>query len=97
MEEKVGGFISGPYFSTYGIQSAKVKGENLTIDVGYVFFKPDDAVKISGEEVSFTEAEIQKAGFEKDFLDKYLDKLDAYEFTFKYEDDHYVFVDMQKK
>lgn len=92
-----GGNLIGPYFSTYGIQSAKVKGENLTIDVGYVFFKPTDIVKISGEELSFTEEEIYKAGFEKEFQDKYLDKLDTYEFTFKYEDDHYVFVDMQKK
>ena len=93
---KVGGFVSGPYFSTYGIQSAKVNGENLTIDVGYIFLKPTDPVKIAGEEISFTEAEIQKEGFEKEFLDKYLDKLDTYEFTFKYEDDHYVFVDMKK-
>ena len=93
---KVGGFVSGPYFSTYGIQSAKVNGENLTIDVGYIFLKPTDPVKIAGEEISFTETEIQKEGFEKEFLDKYLDKLDTYEFTFKYENDHYIFVDMKK-
>ena len=30
-------------------------------------------------------------------IDKYLDKLDSYTFTFKYEDDHYVLVETAKK
>ena len=98
------GGAEGPHYRNYFVQNAKTKGKNLIINVGYISMLPDNDAKdivlkttIAGEEVRYTEAEIQKDTFEKEFLDKYLDKLDTYEFTFKYEDDHYVFVDMQKK
>ena len=93
---KVGGFISGPYFTTYGVQSAKVNGENLVVNVGYIYAAAETTATIGDEEVTFKEADILKDTFEKEFLDKYLDKLDTYEFTFKYEDDHYIYVDMKK-
>ena len=93
---KVGGFISGPYFSTYGVQSAKVNGENLVVNVGYIYTDVEATTTIGGEEITIKEEEIQKEGFEKEFQNKYLDKLDTYKFTFKYENDHYVFVDMKK-
>lgn len=101
---KLGGYAVSPYFTTYGVQNARVQDENLIIDIGYIFVwskTSDDqqkfVAKIGGEELTFTTAEVQKDTFEKEFTDKYLDKLDTYEFTFKYEDDHYVFVDMKKK
>ena len=35
--------------------------------------------------------------YDTKYVDKYLDKLDSYTFTFKYEDDHYVLVETAKK
>ena len=52
---------------------------------------------IGGEQVSYKASETNKDTFEKEFTDKYLDKLDSYTFTFKYEDDHYVLSEMTKK
>ena len=52
---------------------------------------------IGGEQVSYKSSETLKDTFEKEFTDKYLDKLDTYTFTFKYEDDHYVLSEMTKK
>ena len=51
---------------------------------------------IGGEEVTYKESETKKDTFEQEFKDKYLDKLDTYEITFKYEDDHYVFESIKK-
>ena len=91
-----GGGAIGPHFTTYGVQSAKIIGEKLIVDVGYIGVDVPSSIKLGNEEVTITEEDVQKDTFEKDFLDKYLDKLDTYEFTFKYEDDHYVFVNMKK-
>ena len=99
------GGAEGPHYRNYFVQNAKVKGDTLTVNVGYVSMKasdndPDDpmlSATIKGEEVSYKYSETNKDTFEKEFTDKYLDKLDSYEFTFKYDDDHYVFVKMEKK
>ena len=99
------GGAQGPHYKNHFVQSAKVKGDDLTINIGYVYMKPSDdngddpmlSATIGGEQVSYKSSETLKDTFEKEFTDKYLDKLDTYTFTFKYEDDHYVFVEMAKK
>ena len=100
---KIGGLEGTPYYTNYFVKTAKIDGENLVVDVGYVFMSVKDLTDdstlkaiIGGEEVTYKESETKKDTFEQEFKDKYLDKLDTYEITFKYEDDHYVFESIKK-
>ena len=97
------GLEGGPYYTTYIVKDFTQNDDSLIIDVGYVFMKAKDvnnsvvlATTIGNQEVTYTEEETKEGSFEADFLVKYMNLIDAYTFTFKYEDDHYVFVDMKK-
>lgn len=100
----ISGLEGSPYYTIYAVNDFKQEGDKLIVDVRYVFMKAKDVngvllltTTIGTEEVSYTEEETKKPTFEADFLIKYLWSLDSYEFTFKYEDDHYVFESMTKK
>ena len=101
----IGGFEGYRPYINYFIQSVTINNDNLIVNVGYVYMTPKSdnnseniifETTMAGEKVTYKEEETKKDTFEKEFTDKYLDKLDTYTFTFKYEDDHYVFVDMKK-
>ena len=101
----VGGLEVYSNYSNYFVKKAEIIGDNLTIHVAYIYMSVDDLTdeedpvlkkEIAGEKVTYKERETKKDTFDKEIQDKYLDKLDTYEFTFKYEDDHYIFVDMKK-
>ena len=87
----------------YGIKDYSQVEDKLTVKVGYILIDPKEendkviySTTIDGGEVTYFQEEVEKSTFDKEFLDKYLDKLDTYEFTFKYEEDHYVFESMKK-
>ena len=78
-------------------------------DMPYKFISEENLIKFLKEKMNYTysadelrsaftykESETKKDTFEQEFKDKYLDKLDTYEITFKYEDDHYVFESIKK-
>lgn len=97
------GFEGIPSYTTYAVKDFAQNKEELVINVGYVNIAPKElngeyvlSTIIGGEEVTYTEEQTKEPNFEQEFLNKYLDKLDTYEFIFKYEDDHYVLKNMRK-
>ena len=101
----IGGLEGASNYSNYFVKKAEISGDSLIIDVAYIYMSakdltsgedPELKTEIAGEEVTYKESETKKDTFEQEIKDKYLDKLDTYEFTFKYEDDHYIYVDMKK-
>ena len=87
----------------YGVKDYLQKEDKLIVKVGYILIEEKEengnvnySAKIGDEEVKYSFEEIEKDTFDKEFKDKYLDKLDTYEFTFRYEDDHYVFESIKK-
>ena len=88
----------------YGVKSAKLDGNKLVINVGMIQVSPsgDDYNKvvgtINGQDVKFTYDEIHDSmgKTKKEFLSKYLDKLDTYEFDFIKEDGIYKLRDVKK-
>ena len=99
-----GGYFNRPL---YFVKSAKVKEDKLVIEAAYINLEPavdDDSndpvleASIKDEKVSYKFSDTFKDNFEKEFSDKYLDKMDAkYEFTFIFNEDHYVLSDMIEK
>ena len=94
----------GVYYKYYKylVKDAKVKGDTLTIIVPYIdmetIYKDNTAfvkTTIEDEELTYKYTDTQTDTFTKEFFEKYIDKLDRYTFTFKYEDDHYIFVSMK--
>ena len=99
------GMEFGPFYSNYFVKNVEENKGSLKVKVGYLFLKniyddfDDEALlstNIKGENVTYKYSDTQKNTFEEELKKKYLDKLDTYEFTFKFEDDHYVFVDLKK-
>ena len=100
----ISGLESAPYYTTYAVNDFKQVDDKLIVDVRYVFMKAKDingtlflTTTIGTEEISYTEEETKKPTFEAEFLAKYLGSLDSYEFTFKYEENHYIFESMTKR
>lgn len=90
--------LINPATDIYGVKSAKVTEKNLVITVGYVEMIPsvsdEPTAIIDGNQVTFTQSEIEN---QTEFLNKYLDKLDTYEFEFLYEDGIYKLKNVVKK
>ena len=96
-----GGAESGSKKSYLEVKQVKKDGEELTVDMGYIFLtsaeEPDDnsnyVGKINGQEVNFNKIEVED---KEVFLSKYLDKLDTYRFEFTYKDKTYKLVSIKK-
>lgn len=82
----------------YGIKSANKTGNTLVIDVGYYSLEPNDDFIYSSTKTdkTYTEDEIYRDTFDTEFFNEFKDKIDTYRFTFEYETDHYVLIDMKK-
>ena len=99
----ISGIVAMPYYTTYSVKEISQEDDKLIIKVGYVYMAPKEingeiilSTIINGEEITYKEAQTKEDNFETEFLNKYLDKLDTYEITFNYEDDHYVFENIKK-
>ena len=87
----------------YDVTDYSQEDDKLIVKVGYILVESKEenanviySAKIGDEEIKYSIEEVEKDTFDKEFKDKYLNRLDIYEFIFRYEDDHYIFESMKK-
>ena len=85
-----GGSYSGKYI--YGVKNAKLYGDKLIVTVGAGWYG-NGILFASDGDITLEEGESKD---EEALLNKYLDKLDTYEFEFLYEDNLYKLRDVKK-
>lgn len=84
----------------YKVKSAKVKGNKLVVTSAYATLDGNSMeyydITIDGVGyLKFTNDEVDKSTFESEFMNKYIDKLKTYEYTFEKENNHYVLVNFK--
>ena len=97
------GFEHADSHIIYDVKDYSQDAEKLIVKVGYISIDPKEEndkvtylAKVGVEEITYSSEEVEKDNFDKEFISKYLDRLDTYELTFRYEDDHYVFESIKK-